>query len=91
MIRWRLIRLHADEHYLVQTFNHILFDGWSLGVLFGQWFNDYLALLAGRVPALEINRFEPFAAHVRTHGNDPEARAFWATICGMRRSINACR
>lgn len=78
MIRWRLIRLHADEHYLVQTFNHILFDGWSLGVLFGQWFNDYLALLAGRVPALEINRFEPFAAHVRTHGNDPEARAFWA-------------
>ena len=78
LIRWRLIRLHADEHYLVQTFNHILFDGWSLGVLFGQWFNDYLALLAGRVPALEINRFEPFAAHVRTHGNDPEARAFWA-------------
>ena len=48
LIRWRLIRLHADEHYLVQTFNHILFDGWSLGVLFGQWFNDYLALLAGR-------------------------------------------
>ncbi|MBH2663716.1 amino acid adenylation domain-containing protein [Serratia ureilytica] len=78
LIRWRLIKLNADEYYLVQTFNHILFDGWSLGVLFEHWFNDYLTLLEGGAPALEINRFEPFAAYVRAHGDDPEAQAFWA-------------
>jgi len=55
-----------------------LFDGWSLGVLFEHWFNDYLTLLEGGAPALEINRFEPFAAYVRAHGDDPEAQAFWA-------------
>ncbi len=80
-----------DEHYLVQTFNHILFDGWSLGVLFGQWFNDYLALLAGRVPALEINRFEPLPPMCARTAMILRRGPSGQTICGMRRSINACR
>ena len=33
LIRARLLRLGADDHVLLMTLHHIIFDGWSIGVL----------------------------------------------------------
>ncbi|MFI6079380.1 amino acid adenylation domain-containing protein, partial [Actinoplanes sp. NPDC051343] len=41
LLRVRLLRLGAEEHQLVITRHHILFDGWSLQVLLGELFALY--------------------------------------------------
>ncbi|HEY5906539.1 MAG TPA: amino acid adenylation domain-containing protein, partial [Vicinamibacteria bacterium] len=45
LIRGRLIRLAADEHALLLTVHHIVFDGWSTGVFFGELSRLYGAFL----------------------------------------------
>jgi len=51
---WRaeLVRLGAEEHALVVVVHHIVFDGWSLGVLCRELGSLYGSLLAGRPPEL---------------------------------------
>ncbi|PAW89701.1 MAG: non-ribosomal peptide synthetase [Pedosphaera sp. Tous-C6FEB] len=51
---WRvgLVRLGAVEHALVVVVHHIVFDGWSLGVLCRELGSLYGSLLAGRPPEL---------------------------------------
>ena len=36
LFRGRLVRLAADDHVLLLTMHHIVSDGWSMGVLFGE-------------------------------------------------------
>ncbi|HET7462386.1 MAG TPA: amino acid adenylation domain-containing protein [Longimicrobium sp.] len=48
LIRGRLIRLAADDHVLLLTMHHIVSDGWSLGVLFGELSALYAAHHEGR-------------------------------------------
>ncbi|MBB4636053.1 non-ribosomal peptide synthetase [Longimicrobium terrae] len=52
LIRGRLVRLAADEHVLLVTMHHIVSDGWSMGVLFGELAALYAAHHAGRAPEL---------------------------------------
>ncbi|HEU4561224.1 MAG TPA: amino acid adenylation domain-containing protein, partial [Longimicrobium sp.] len=52
LIRGRLIRLAADDHVLLITMHHIVSDGWSMGVLFGELSALYAAHREGREPAL---------------------------------------
>ncbi|MEW5925947.1 MAG: amino acid adenylation domain-containing protein [Gemmatimonadota bacterium] len=36
LVRGRLVRLAEDDHVLLLTMHHIVSDGWSMGVLFGE-------------------------------------------------------
>ncbi|HEU4556305.1 MAG TPA: non-ribosomal peptide synthase/polyketide synthase [Longimicrobium sp.] len=36
LLRATLLRLHDEEHVLLLTMHHIVSDGWSMGVLFGE-------------------------------------------------------
>ena len=47
-----LLRLSAEEHVLLMTLHHIVFDGWSLGVLFREMSALYAAYAAGRASPL---------------------------------------
>jgi amino acid adenylation domain-containing protein len=53
LVKWRLIRLSADEHWLVHLEHHLVNDGWSFGVLINELQTLYAGLLAGRAPSLE--------------------------------------
>jgi amino acid adenylation domain-containing protein len=44
LFRLSLLRLNADEHVLVFIVHHIIFDGWSGGLHFGELFTIYDAL-----------------------------------------------
>jgi amino acid adenylation domain-containing protein len=52
LIRARLIKLSQDEHLLLLTTHHIVFDGWSLYILMDDLFTQYRAFRAGRQPEL---------------------------------------
>ncbi|MGW0532461.1 amino acid adenylation domain-containing protein [Streptomyces sp. NPDC003032] len=50
LVRFRLLRLAADDAVLVLTFHHAVVDGWSLGVLLSDLGTAYGARLDGRAP-----------------------------------------
>lgn len=65
--RCRLVRLDAQEHWLVLTLHHIVFDGWSQGVLEGELTVLYDAFSAGQPsPLTELPvQYADFAAWQR--------------------------
>ncbi|MFF7633259.1 amino acid adenylation domain-containing protein [Kitasatospora sp. NPDC008050] len=67
LVRWRLLRVSATEHVLIQVEHHFVHDGWSLGVLLGELVALYRAAVASRpaeLPQLEY-QFGELAAHTR--------------------------
>ena len=67
LMRARLLRLSSDEHVLLITIHHIVFDGWSLRVLFRELSALYAAYSAGREsPLAELPiQYGDFAAWQR--------------------------
>src|ERR1043165_3489653 len=47
LVRLKLLRLEADEHMLLLTVHHIVFDGWSTGVLISELTALYRAYESG--------------------------------------------
>jgi amino acid adenylation domain-containing protein len=57
LLRTTLLRLDADEHVLLLTFHHIVFDGWSLGVFMDELtalYSAHTSARAARLPELPI-------------------------------------
>ncbi|MDJ0843783.1 amino acid adenylation domain-containing protein [Crocosphaera sp.] len=57
LFRVRLIRLNCQEYHLLFNIHHIIFDGWSFGVLFSELKSLYSAYLQGLttpLPSLPI-------------------------------------
>jgi amino acid adenylation domain-containing protein len=52
VIRFRLLRMAADEHLLIVVMHHIVSDGWSMGVLVKEAVALYRAFAEGREPDL---------------------------------------
>jgi amino acid adenylation domain-containing protein len=52
LARAALLRRAPEEHELLLTFHHIVFDGWSAGILLGELSELYLAAVEGRAPRL---------------------------------------
>ncbi|WP_147041104.1 non-ribosomal peptide synthetase, partial [Skermanella aerolata] len=77
VMRYALIRTGDTVWRWVWTHHHLLLDGWSLPVLFGDLLAAYAARTEGRLPALAAPR--PFRDHVaRLLGHDAAAsQAFW--------------
>lgn len=42
-----VVRVSASQHYMIQTFNHVLFDGWSLNNILSSLLEDYQRRLHG--------------------------------------------
>ena len=52
LIRFRLIRLEPEVHVLVLVVHHIITDGWSMSVLFGEIGDLYRSIVEGQPLAL---------------------------------------
>src|SRR5271165_664755 len=60
----------SDESYrLIFAMHHIIFDGWSAGIIFRELFTAYVALVAGREPAWAPPgpQYVDFAVWEQTH------------------------
>ena len=60
LYRLFLIKTAADEHYLHMTIHHIIFDGWSWGILANDLSSIYNSLAAGKEPDLEDLEFQQY-------------------------------
>ncbi|MGC1373346.1 MAG: amino acid adenylation domain-containing protein, partial [Candidatus Sulfotelmatobacter sp.] len=52
LLRTVLLRLKPDEHILVLVMHHIVTDGWSIAILFGELTKCYEAVIKGCAPDL---------------------------------------
>ena len=67
LARWKLLRLAADDHVLVQVEHHFVHDGWSFALLLREMRALYEAFAAGRpspLPEPEV-QYADFAAWQR--------------------------
>ncbi|HEY0607284.1 MAG TPA: amino acid adenylation domain-containing protein, partial [Herpetosiphonaceae bacterium] len=55
LVRWRLVRLSADEHVLLHVEHHFVHDGWSYSV----FLHDLLALYQARLEDMSARLPEP--------------------------------
>jgi amino acid adenylation domain-containing protein len=89
LFRLSLLRLDEDEHLLVFTVHHIVFDGWSTGVFFDELFTLYHDIAAGQPPSLPAPacQYADFAAWQREELAGAETRrqlAYWTErLAGM--------
>ena len=58
LFRFELLRLSGTLHALLVTIHHIVFDGWSIGILLREFAELYLALDRGDPSPLEPLTFE---------------------------------
>jgi amino acid adenylation domain-containing protein len=58
LVRAKLIRLDAEEHVLILTMHHIVSDGWSQGVFWGELAALYEAFAAGQPTPLPEPAFQ---------------------------------
>lgn len=82
VLRARLIRVDSDEHLLVLVVHHILYDGWSAGVLsreLGECYRAYSSGEAPRLPELPV-QYADYAVWQRewlAGGLYDEQLAYW--------------
>ncbi|HEX9936446.1 MAG TPA: amino acid adenylation domain-containing protein [Longimicrobium sp.] len=88
LVRGRLVRMAADDHVLLLTMHHIISDGWSIGVLFGELSALYAAFARGEpdpLPPLPV-QYADYAAWQRrwVEGDVLQAQAeYWTrTLAG---------
>jgi len=77
-----LLRIADEEHVLLLRFHHIVFDGWSIGVLYTELEAAYAAIGEGREPALPslTLQYGDYAVWQRKAMEGPDAerqRGYW--------------
>ncbi|WP_263360082.1 non-ribosomal peptide synthetase/type I polyketide synthase [Acidicapsa ligni] len=81
LFRTRLIRLAPQEHVLVLTAHHIIFDGWSTNVLYSELSELYNAALKGQSASLPTPlNFSEYANAQHEQLNSPDravTEQFW--------------
>jgi hypothetical protein len=82
LLRAQLLRIHEDEHVLLLTVHHAVFDGWSMGVFWREFATLYRAFRDGKPsPLAELPiQYADFAAWQRRHLEGPVRTyhlAFW--------------
>jgi len=84
LIRAHLVRLKPDEHRLVVTAHHLVFDGWSGNVFLEELRAFYLAQPDSTAPALELaTPFRAYAAWetaVVASDEGRAAHAYWKNV-----------
>lgn len=66
-----------NQHTMVLTFNHILFDGWSVQIFLSGVLSDYEQLVKGVNLVVEPISFAPFAHYILSEQTDCRAQQFW--------------
>ena len=65
LMRLALLRLGEDRYRMVWTSHHILFDGWSMSILMGEFLSIYETLLAGKeIEPAEEDLYEDYIRYL---------------------------
>ncbi|MCP5047567.1 MAG: hypothetical protein GY940_10370, partial [bacterium] len=75
--RITLCKLEACKHLLIISYHHILYDGWSNGIILKEFFEVYDQLRKGRTfNPPEKTKFKEFVKWINLRDRDKE-ETFW--------------
>ena len=74
--RARLLRVAADDHYLLLTLHHIICDGWSMPVLLEELGACYSSGPAAQLPPLHV-QYADYARWQRDWLRDSQGAGYW--------------
>src|SRR5262249_2350185 len=82
LFRTRLLRLDVDDHVLLLTLHHVIFDGWSIGVFMEEVSELYSAFAAGREaqlpePTLQFSEFAHWQRRWSAGAEASRQLAYW--------------
>ena len=81
LVRARLIRLGAEDHFVILTVHHIIADGWSCGLLLRDLAKLYEAECTGATaqlrPAMQLGEFVRLSAENRVSAERAQAEEYW--------------
>jgi iturin family lipopeptide synthetase B len=67
--RLTLVKVEKEKYHLIISNHHILYDGWSNGIILEEFFSAYHALLRGEMPRkLEKTGFKEYVKKLRHQG-----------------------
>lgn len=73
-----ICRMAKDKAEMIITNHHILYDGWSNGILLKEFFSVYNDLLEHQEPQRSFkSSFKDFLKWIREHQNKEEQEKFW--------------
>ncbi|UII24647.1 amino acid adenylation domain-containing protein [Fulvivirga maritima] len=75
--RIQVIKLSERKHVMVITHHHILYDGWSTGILFDELFSFYRSLSGGHQKLSAKVSYSDVANQLKSELSD-KARQFWS-------------
>ncbi len=79
LMRMTLIRLSETRHRMIWTHHHILMDGWSSGLLTGEFVAAYHSYSSNQKPADQpVDHFEDYIKYINRVDGD-KAREFWTS------------
>lgn len=78
LMRVSVFRFAADQYEISWSHHHILFDGWSLGIIMKDWFAVYQKLNSNA--SLLLPEAKPFKEYIKwtQHQQQDDSLAFWA-------------
>jgi len=77
VMRLSWVKFPGQEHRLIWSFHHVLLDGWSMPVVFGELFATYEAIIHGRqVQFPAAPRYQDFIGWL-SRQDQVAAAAFW--------------
>ncbi|MEW5925956.1 MAG: amino acid adenylation domain-containing protein [Gemmatimonadota bacterium] len=84
LMRLALFRVGDEEHRLVWTQHHLIMDGWSLSLVFGDVLAGYAARVRGEAPrAAPGPRFREYVAWLERQDRSRAARFWKAALAGF--------
>ena len=77
--RVALCKVSGDKHRMIISHHHILYDGWSNGILLKEFFNAYDALSKGKEWVKPVKtKFKEYLEWVQNQRKDPgKEKKFW--------------
>jgi len=79
LMRLTLIRTGDNVHRVVWTVHHLILDGWSMPIVFGEAFSLYETLVAGQTLPLRPSRpYQDYIAWLQAQ-DEAAAERFWRT------------
>lgn len=87
-VRIHLIRTSGESWYFSITHHHILYDGWSTGILLKELFYYYKCLQAGSTPQVTPKRaYKDYLLDLHSNGLSEAADRFWNGYLGDYQSL----
>lgn len=89
-LRIYLCKLHSGKYEMIISNHHIIYDGWSSGIILNELFEAYSGFYHGRLPKLLTKtKFSEFVKYLKSLDKQ-EQREYWSNYFNIYGEADCC-